>query len=171
MDTTKNELSPYASIFFHKLSSYIDTKLYYYGSVQRIDYFPNSSDIDIDIFTNNETSTIHKMQSFLKTERSEFKKFIYHLGDKIIYGNKLKYSRPEHNLFVEFSIYNEKDQAEILEEHSHKMHLPFYITFLLIILKFLYYEMGIMPKTTYKNIKNSLIDTYTYKHKHFVILD
>ena len=65
METTKNELSPYSKTFFKKLSNYLDTKIYYFGSIQRNDYFPKSSDIDIDIFTDNEKSTILKLQNYL----------------------------------------------------------------------------------------------------------
>ena len=65
METTKNKMSHFAEKFFHKLKNYLDTKLYYYGSIQRNDYFPNSSDIDVDIFTDNEQSTITKLQNFL----------------------------------------------------------------------------------------------------------
>ena len=49
METTKNKLSPETKQFFDKLSSYLDTKLYFYGSVQRDDYFDGKSDIDVDI--------------------------------------------------------------------------------------------------------------------------
>ena len=53
METTKNEMSPYAKQFFDKLSKYLDNKFYFYGSIQRLDYFPEYSDIDADLFTDN----------------------------------------------------------------------------------------------------------------------
>jgi predicted nucleotidyltransferase len=91
METTKNKISPYAKQFFDKLSSYLETKLYFYGSVQRNDYFPNSSDIDVDIFTDNESSTILKLQNFLKVKRSDFKRIVYrlHRTDQLVTGTKL----------------------------------------------------------------------------------
>jgi len=113
METTKNELSPYATIFFDKLKNYLNTKLYFFGSIQRYDYFPKSSDIDVDIFTDNESKTISQMQNFLNIEKKNIKKFVYKFNNndntkyKLINGYKIKYSEPEHSLFVEFSVYNE----------------------------------------------------------------
>ena len=73
METTKNKLPVFAEHFFKKLGDYLDTKIYYYGSIQRSDYFPDSSDIDVDIFTENENSTITKLQHFLKIDRNVIK--------------------------------------------------------------------------------------------------
>ena len=73
METTKNELPKNAKDFFYKLSDYLDTKFYYFGSVQRTDYVAGKSDIDIDIFTENEHSIITKMQHFLGVSKKEFK--------------------------------------------------------------------------------------------------
>ena len=99
METTVNKMSDYATTFFNSLSNYLDTKIYYYGSIQRIDYFPNSSDIDVDIFTDNEQSTISKLQNFLGIERHEFKKFIYklHKTNVLVHGCKVKYKSKENN--------------------------------------------------------------------------
>jgi len=151
METTKNEMPSYAKQFFFKLGNYLDTKIYYYGSIQRADYFPKSSDIDVDIFTDTESSTITKIQSFLGVQRHEFKKFVYklHKTSKIVYGRKIKYDDPINNFSTEISIYNEKDKNEVLIEHNSKSVLPFYISFMLIILKTLYYNFEILPKETY----------------------
>jgi predicted nucleotidyltransferase len=58
METTKNKLSQEESVFFDKLKNYIDKPIYFYGSIQRDDYFPQLSDIDIDIFSDNINSTL-----------------------------------------------------------------------------------------------------------------
>lgn len=168
--TTKNTLPPYSNIFFHKLSNYLDTKLYYFGSVQRYDYFPNSSDIDLDIFTDNESSTITKLQSFLKLERWQFKKIIYHLGDKLIHGYKMNYEEPDKHLFVEISIYNERDKEIILHEHIYKINLPHYVSFILILLKIIYYNIPILPKNIYKYLKYGLMNMYSDKHRQFLVI-
>jgi predicted nucleotidyltransferase len=65
METTKNGLSPYEKTFFDKMRNYISLPIYFFGSVQRPDYFPGLSDIDIDIFTFDEKTTIIKLQKFL----------------------------------------------------------------------------------------------------------
>lgn len=155
METTKNEMPPYAKQFFDRLSKYLDTKIYFYGSVQRDDYFPMSSDIDVDIFTDNEYSTITKLQNFIGVKRYEFKKFVYrlHKSNKVVYGKKIKYADPDNNFSTEISIYEEKYKYIVLQEHNSKMKLPFYVSILLIILKNLYYNLGIISKETYYRFK------------------
>jgi len=160
METTKNEMTNYAKNFFYNLKNYLNTNLYFYGSIQRVDYFPNSSDIDVDIFTENVSSTISKLQNFLGVKKYEFKSFIYklHKTNEIVNGKKIKYQVPESNFTTEISIYEEKFKANILKEHNSKLILPFYISFLLIILKYLYYELHFISKNIYKFLKKIIIN-------------
>jgi predicted nucleotidyltransferase len=174
METTKNTLSPYAKVFFTKLSNYLETPMYFFGSIQRSDYFPKSSDIDVDIFTDNENSTMVKMQHFLHIEKYKFKKFVYRLekSNKMVHGYKVSYKEKEHFLFAEFSIYNEKYKDLVLEEHKRKIFLPFYISFFLVILKYFYYDFGIMPKFIYFKIKKFLMNfCIDGKNTEFVVID
>jgi hypothetical protein len=140
METTANKMSDYASVFFHKLSNYLDTKILYFGSVQRTDYVAGKSDIDIDIFTENENSIMSKMQHFLKVSKNEFKPIVWLIGNTPVYGYKLKYNNPEEQIVAEFSIYNEKFRDTIIKEHTRKFVLPIYITVLLYIIKLFYYR-------------------------------
>ena len=73
METTKNALPDHIKLFFKELSDYLDTKILYFGSVQRGDYFPGTSDIDVDIFSDNENSIMVKMQHFLHVKKTKFK--------------------------------------------------------------------------------------------------
>jgi len=174
METTKHKLSNYHIIFFKKLGNYLDTKMYYFGSIQRHDYFPKYSDIDVDIFTENESSTISKMQHFLHKEKYEFKKFVYRLdkSKKLVEGYKISYKEQNHHLNVEFSIYNEKYKEDVLAEHKRKIDLPFYISFFLIILKFIYYNFGLIPKFIYYKIKQFLMNIcIDGKNSEFVVID
>jgi predicted nucleotidyltransferase len=160
METTKNKISPYATHFFKRLSNYLDTQIYFFGSVQRNDYFPQSSDIDADIFTDNIHSTIIKIQSFLNVNKYNFKKFVYKLNktNVIVYGYKLKYKDYNNNFFTEFSIYNNKDKDHVLLEHNSKIYIPFYVTILLIIIKFLYYNIKILPNSIYLYLKKIIMN-------------
>lgn len=160
METTKNEMPPYAKKFFEKLRNYIDTPIYFYGSIQRNDYFPQSSDIDTEIFTHNESSVISKLQNFLGVKRYEFKKFVYklHRTNKLVKGKKVKYEDPDNNFSTEISIFEEKDKEAILLEHRSKIYLPFYISWLLMILKILYYNVGIIPNNIYVYLKKIIMN-------------
>ena len=79
MANVKDKLTPFEQVFFNKLENYLDKPIYFYGSILRDDYFPQMSDIDIDIFTDNENSTITMLQNFLNLPNNAFKKCIYRL--------------------------------------------------------------------------------------------
>ena len=160
METTRNETPEYAKYFFKKLTNYLDTKIYYFGSIQRFDYFPLSSDIDADIFTDNESSTISKMQNFLGIPKYEFRKFVYrlHKANKMVYGYKVKYEDLENKFSTEISIYNEKDKNDVLMEHNSKTTLPFHITMLLVILKTFYYKLPILSEDIYGFLKKIIMN-------------
>jgi hypothetical protein len=157
METTNNKLTEEQEIFIREISSYLDTKFYYFGSVQRPDYLPGKSDIDIDIFTENEASTIAKLVHFLHADKKDVKQTVTRIGrnNKILTGNKLKYK----NKFIqlEFSIYNEKFKNAVLNENNSKVILPFYCTWLLNALKVFYYQLHILPLSSYVFLKRHIL--------------
>jgi hypothetical protein len=157
METTKNDLPPNVKDFFYKLSEYLDTKMLYYGSVQRSDYVPGKSDIDVDIFTENEESIIYKMQHFLGLSKKDFKPIVWIIDDKPTHGYKLMYKNPQEKIVAEFSIYNEKFKELVIKEHTKKFVLPIHITIVLSILKFFFYTVPIIPGKTYREYKRFLL--------------
>jgi hypothetical protein len=174
METTKNNLSSYEEQFFEKLSNYIDKPIYFYGSIQRDDYFPQLSDIDIDIFSDNVNSTLFLLQNFLHIAKNDFKKTFYKMNktNLIIPGYKTKYIDENNNLTIELSIYNEKYKEDILYEHRSKFNLPIYITIVLILIKILHYNLGILPIYYYSRIKKFLTNNcYDNNKAEFVIVD
>ena len=158
MDVIKNKLTQTETIFFDNLSLYIDKEVYFYGSIQRLDYIKGKSDIDIDIFTDNESSTIQKLCNFLGVKRSAFNKTFYKINNIIINGFKIKYNDELNKINVEISVYNDKYKNIILYDHKNYSCLPFYIITVIIILKFLHYTLGILPETVYKKLKKLLIN-------------
>jgi len=170
METTKNKLPENVKIFFNDLSKYLDTKLLFYGSVQRQDYFPGSSDIDVDVFTDNIGSTISRMQHFLHVKHSDFKPIIWIIDDKQVYGYKIKYENEEENIVAEFAIYNEKFKDLIIKEHTNKFVLPFYITIMLYILKMFHYTIPLFPKKQYNKCKRFILTKCLgYDYDKFII--
>jgi len=174
METTKNNLSNFEQHFFNNLKIYIDKPIYFYGSIQRDDYFPQLSDIDIDIFSDNVNSTLNLLQNYLNLNKTEFKKSIYKMNktNNIIPGYKNKYIDTEHKLTVEISVYDEKHKEEILVEHQSKFSLPIYITSILIFLKILHYNLDILPIYYYSRFKKFLTNTcYDNNTAEFIIVD
>ena len=173
METTKNIISEYNKIFFEKIKNYLDMKIYFFGSVQRNDYFPKSSDIDVALFTDNIKSTIIKLQTFLNVDKSDFKSFVWRLNydNSLVKGYKVLYKEPENELVVEFSIYDEKYKSSVLEEHNGKKDLPFYATYALVIIKYLFYTLNMLPKEWFVYFKNLILTKLVFiKEDDFVVL-
>jgi predicted nucleotidyltransferase len=145
--------------FFMMLQNYIQYPLYFYGSFLRTDYFPGKSDIDIDIFSENATSTIVLLSHFLNIKKEKFKKVVWRLNhnNKVVYGHKIMYKNEELNLLCEISVYNEKFKRDVLYEHNLKINLPFYARWILILLKFFYYELGLLNKETFVYLKKKIM--------------
>ena len=157
METTKNDLPPNVKKFFYNLSEYLDTKMLYFGSVQRSDYVPGKSDIDVDIFTDNENSLMTKMQHFLGSPKSDFKSVVWIINEVPVYG---------------FSIYNEKFKDLVTNEHTRKFILPFYITIMLYIVKFFHYTIPLLSKKKYSSCKRFILTKCIGEdHDKFIVLD
>ena len=158
MEQIDKKLTDKQKEFFYNLSMYIDKPLYFYGSIYRIDYLPGKSDIDVDIFTENESSTIQMLCNYLNINKSAFRKSFYKINSRIVHGYKAKYKDIKNNIEAEISVYNNKYKAIVLEDHNKARCLPFYISFLLIITKILYYNLGIISKDMYKQVKINLMN-------------
>lgn len=174
METTYNTLTPIAADFFARLKNYLDLPIYYFGSIQRPDYFFGGSDIDVDIFTPHPKSTIIQLSNFLHASPDDFKRMVWKVGGgagPVAHGQKFMYKDPARGLIVEFSIYDEKYKAAVLAEHQYKMKLPFYVTFLLIFLKMFYYGLGLIPDRLYTTLKRLILNTLVNaEEEHFVIV-
>jgi predicted nucleotidyltransferase len=157
----QNKLPAKTIMFFKTLSQYLNTTVYFFGSVKRLDFIPDKSDIDVDIFTDNLNSTRIKLMHFLKTEKKNFKKIIWRLpsSNKIAHGYKIYYENPHDKIIAEISIYEEKMKRYILEEHTLQSSFPFFIYFLLYIVKILYYKLGLLSKEQYKSVKAFFLHT------------
>jgi predicted nucleotidyltransferase len=173
METTKNKIPENQEIFFEKLKKYLDTKIYFFGSVQRDDYFKESSDIDVAIFTDNVKGIIYKLQIFLDKESDDFKNFVWKIpGDNtIVKGYKVKYKNKDENFVTEISIYDIKYKEKVLKEYNGKRELPFYATWSLIFIKFLFYKLGIIPLELFLYLKNFILTVMiSKKESNYVVL-
>jgi hypothetical protein len=145
--------------FFYNLKNYLDSDLYFYGSINRSDYIHGKSDIDLAIFTDNEYSIINKLQHFLHAEKSDFKKVIWKLEGQMIYGYKIKC---DPNLLngaeCEIAIYNNDFKDILLFEFQRNDNIPIFLFIILYILKFFHYTFPIIPKNIYVKIKRIMFN-------------
>ena len=153
---------------------YLDTDLYFYGSVMRSDYVPEQSDIDVAIFTDNTSSMLSKINNYFNIKKCEFKKFVWKLNitKNVVSGQKYMYTEPENNFKVEFCIYDEKFKNDLLLEYDDKIQIPFYATILLILLKVIFYKLELITREWYSYLKGKILTVLCGKPvNHFVIVD
>ena len=160
MNIIPSVLPPNLKKYFIELKNYLDTELYFYGSVLRSDYIKDKSDIDMCIFTDNEPSTIIKLQSYFHIDTKYVKKIVkkYEKNELIVYGYKIKCIVD--GTKCEVNIYNEKFKDKLLDEMQAPLKAPFYANIFLYIIKFFYYVIPLLPKDTYKTIKNYYINNF-----------
>jgi len=149
MNTIRETLPKSVKEFFYKLSEYLDTELYFYGSINRSDYIHNKSDIDTAIFTDNEESIINKLQHFLHVKRDAFDKVIWKINGKTIYGYKIKCDKYI-DIKCEIAIYN-NEYKEIL-----------------FMLKTIHYTIPILSVKTYAYYKRIIFNEILFKKKDTV---
>ena len=173
METIKNKLTQEEIIFFQNIQNLLDTKLYFYGSIQRYDYLSPYSDIDVDIFTNDEKGIIIKLQNYLNVNKNNFKKTLCIMSDSesIIYGYKLKYNNEDKKINVEFSIFNEKYKHEVIESQKKQMNISYFTCMLILFIKILHYKLNILPYKLFRRIKNKLIGLSSKAKHNFIITD
>jgi hypothetical protein len=161
MENTRKPFPEHIHRFFTSLSQFLETPLYFFGSVQRIDYIPGKSDIDIDIFTNNIEYTKKKLAYFLKMKKGDFKKVMWRLkNNRVIHGYKIMYKNPKQKIIAEFSLFNESVKNFVLEEHREAITYPTHALVLLYIVKFFYYQIGCIDRKMYKRMKTYLLHDF-----------
>lgn len=157
MNTIRDDFPNEVKQFFKRLENYLDTDLYFYGSVNRSDYVHGKSDIDVAIFTDNEYSVMNKLQHFLHVKRKAFDKVVWKLKGEMIYGYKIKCEKYI-DIRCEIAIYNNDFKNTLLKEYRQYNVIPFYISILLFILKTLHYTFPIISEKTYAAYKRFIFN-------------
>ena len=112
MEPTYNELPEKLKHYLMNLSNYVDSRIYFFGSVQRLDYLPGISDIDCVLFVENEKSATHKLAHFLQIDPIKIKK-VFFFKHKYATGYKVKFIYDD--IKIELIVYNEIYKDVILD--------------------------------------------------------
>ena len=84
---------------------------------------------------------------------------------------KEKEKEKEKFIKTEISVYPHEYKNIVLHEHSSKVALPFYAEWMLVILKFLYYRLGVLSKSYYVPAKEFVLSSVIgWKSSEFVLL-
>lgn len=172
----KNKLLQEEIDFLIEMKKYLGLPIYVYGSLFRIDYFPNKSDIDVIIFSNNIESTVAQLITFLGISKSKIKIFKKKVVDKtthktkIVWGFKTNYKlellnytksyffHPKTFKRFEISIYNKKHKKNIIPNIDVHFNIPLIPSLCIYFLKILYYYF-FFNEQLYKAIKRGILDT------------
>ena len=158
MDNIKNRLTDYKYNFLSKMKEYLDTEFVFYGSIMRLDYLENNSDIDIAILTDNPSSMLAKIKNYLNIKDTKIKKIYQTFNNQasLVNGYKFTYNDYENNWGFDVVIYDEIYRDMIIKDIYYINNLPFYVTILLYILKFIYYRLHLITSTIFWDTKNMI---------------
>ena len=168
-------LTEHETKFFNQLQNYLDSPIYIFGSILRLDYFKKYSDIDICIFIDNKNTVISKLQHYLKIEKNKIKYFVNTIENINIYGYKMKYKlennqvNPPTSKRIEILLYFQKDKDIILNDSIVVSNINLYYLLLLWILKSLFY-LSILNDVTYRDYKKKIMDTTRNYNQTFEVL-
>jgi predicted nucleotidyltransferase len=155
MEPTYNELPEKLKHYLMNLSNYVDSRIYFFGSIQRLDYLPGISDIDCVLFVENEKSATHKLAHFLQIDPIKIKK-VFFFKHKYATGYKVKFIYEY--IKIELIVYNEIYKDVILDFQYIEMS-PI-IACMLYILKVCFYKLEMFSYNVFKKIKNSILCRY-----------
>ena len=134
MEDIRDRLGEYKYNYFNSLQNYLETELYFFGSIKRVDYFSNASDIDIIVITDNVKSILSKIQTYLNISKDNTQKIFqqHSVYDKgIITGYKIKYKNDENNIEFDLLIYDEKFRNIVLQNINNINNFPLYMIIIL----------------------------------------
>ena len=160
MNTIPSKLPRDVQDLFKRIENYLDTELYFYGSVTRSDYIHNKSDIDVAVFTDNEYSDINKLQHILGLHQNSIRKIVWKLNGKMIYGYKINIT----HIKCELSIFNNDFKEVIVNDYtkpnkrqSFMVHTMWWIS------KIFYYQIPLIPKQIYVDLKKFIMNKIIFK--------
>jgi len=154
LEEIKNNLDKKEYEYFLELSNILELPLYFIGSIARNDYIKGKSDFDIEIFSENVISTKIKIDHlFKKTDN----KFIFFRIDNIPFsGYKYNLKNEEKSIRMDFTLYKKECQPILLYHRNIEKNLPFYISIVLFILKYLHYYLYIINNHNYSYLKKKI---------------
>jgi len=156
----KSKLTKEQYQYLVNLESFINSKLSFYGSIERDDFFMGSSDLDIDIITPNMHNILFKLRQYIGIPNNE----VLHV--KWTTNNPRPYTfeclKIKHNngiVNLEISIYDEKyrKNLEIVRNFKRTMLSPIMV-FFLITIKILYYKLNLLSNSQMKQIKRFVMN-------------
>ena len=161
LEQIKHNLNKNEYDFFLKLSEDLDLPLFFIGSITRFDFIKGKSDFDIEVVSDNITSTKIKIEHLFSYYKKKGNRFIILKFNNIsVSGYKYFLKNKEKNIFFDFSIYKKECQRLLIHSRNIQINIPFSLVSVLIIIKYLHYYLHIINHNTYSYLKKNIWDLY-----------
>jgi hypothetical protein len=171
IEKIKHNLKKKEYNYFLHLQNEIELPLFFIGSITRSDFFPDNSDVDIEVFSNNITSTKLKVENIFNNGKIEKDKYIVFKINGIPFsGCKYHVSNERDNIRFDFTIYKKECQNIILYYRDMEINIPFLFTTILVILKYLRYYLNLINSFQYSYIKKQLWYLYNNQKTTSIVL-
>lgn len=173
LNDPNNKLTLQQRNYFTEMSNCIELPLYFIGSIARYDYIPGKSDIDLEVYSENEISTLHMLNNFLNMDTNSVK-LIYFTCNKIpLLGYKLSckhYFNEIDSVHFDISIYTISTKKILLPHRIRDIKIPIYSEIYLLVIKYIYYYGNIISQSLYSRLKSlSLLHVNPDKTRSFTI--
>lgn len=168
MEEIKYRLTEQNYHFLKKFQEYIGSELIFFGSIKRCDFLQKYSDIDIAIISDNVENTLVKLKNFLNMDNQKIRKIFQKFPNtnNIVHGYKTNYNDINNDLSLEIILYDEKYRTQVINSVNDINNFPFYITYILFIIKILYYKLNVISDKLFKYIKQFLMENYLNQQLH-----
>jgi len=168
MEEIKYRLTEQNYHFLKKFQEYIGNELILFGSIKRYDFLQKYSDIDIAIISDNIENTLVRLKNFLNIDKKKIRKLFQKLPNtnNIIHGYKINYDNIDNDLSLEIILYDEKYREQIINSVNDSINIPFFISYILFIIKLLHYKLNIISNETLKYIKRCIMENYLNQQLH-----
>ena len=150
-----------------------------YGSITRKDYYHGKSDYDIVFVVDDIDSACDGFENYIEIDNKSriIEKYTIHHKDFIHYSvNEDVVKFP--GLKYKLSIDNKKNDLIIVNKNDFKIddnqrliltkNIGFIPLFIVGIIKFIYYQLNLIPKALYEFLKNFILDTLYSKRMHYI---
>jgi len=145
--------------FFCRFQQQLELPLYFIGSINRSDFMKGKSDLDIEVFSENVTSTKYQIEYLFNYYKKKDPKYIvFKIHGMPISG--YKYYLKNTGIFFDFTIYKKESQEIVLHQRKIENDIPLVLTIFLIVIKYLYYYLYIINSAQYSFIKKKFWSLY-----------
>ncbi len=168
----KNKLTKEQFIFFSRLNDRLNCRIQFFGSIARKDFTVGTSDIDVQIFSENSQSDLLLLSHYLQENNVSFSSDFFTLNPDPLHkvsGIKYMINLPFKSDILVFDVDNEHI---LTMQYKRALNLPVIYLLILKMLK-VWLKLTLISQQTFLSLKNKIWNHYNnlnITEKHFKIM-